>query len=450
MVTLGALGDVVQQHRDVERLAGLDLVDQLVGERVLVLQEAALDLGDVADRPDEMLVHRVMVVHVELHQRDDAAEGWHEAAEHAAFVHPSELRLRICARRQHLEEQPVRFRIGPELVVDQVQRPGHRLQRVGVDVHGLFVGEPEEPQQVHRIAREDVRPVDVQPPALDEEAGRDDLFPAAEAEQAADPGGFRLMLVLQHGAEDAGEIAHLLGGQEVVLHEPLDRVMAVAAIAHAQRHFALHVEAQPVLGAAGEEVEVAAHGPQEVLGAGEGRQLVGREHALVGELCGILHPVDILGDPEERVEVAQPAFALLHVGFDQIAALARLAMARVALGELGVDEIERPLPHDLLVEARLELVVEPLVAPQVIERPLPAQVDLLRVVALEAIGRIDDAVRAGVVTQPQHRALGLVGLGVVLQGGIEHPAFVEVERSAQHDIAEALLRGLRTGIQCDS
>ena len=34
-----------------------------------------------------MFVHGVVVVHVELHHRDDAAKGADEAAEHAGFVH---------------------------------------------------------------------------------------------------------------------------------------------------------------------------------------------------------------------------------------------------------------------------------------------------------------------------------------------------------------------------
>src|SRR3546814_19033347 len=38
---------------------------------------------------------------------------------------------------------------------------------------------------------------------------------------------------------------------------------------HPRRHFALEVEGQAVLGAAGDRVQVAAHGPEEVFGAAE-------------------------------------------------------------------------------------------------------------------------------------------------------------------------------------
>jgi hypothetical protein len=46
----------------------------LVGERGCS-SFAALDLGEHADAADQVLVHRVVVIHVELHHRDDAAES---------------------------------------------------------------------------------------------------------------------------------------------------------------------------------------------------------------------------------------------------------------------------------------------------------------------------------------------------------------------------------------
>ena len=84
--------------------ARLDLVHQLVGERG-VLAGAALDLAQDADAAQQVLVHRVVVVHVELHHRDDLAEGRHEAAEHAGLVHPPQHGLRVVLRGEDVEEQ---------------------------------------------------------------------------------------------------------------------------------------------------------------------------------------------------------------------------------------------------------------------------------------------------------------------------------------------------------
>ena len=48
---------------------------------------AALDRGDVAERPQQMLVDRIVMIHIELHHRHDAAELRHKPAENTGFVH---------------------------------------------------------------------------------------------------------------------------------------------------------------------------------------------------------------------------------------------------------------------------------------------------------------------------------------------------------------------------
>jgi hypothetical protein len=70
--------------------------------------------------------------------------------------------------------------------------------------------------------------------------------------------------------EHAGEVADVLRLQEVELHEPLDRALARAlGVVHPPRDLALEIEGQPVLGALGDRVQVAADRQQEALGAAE-------------------------------------------------------------------------------------------------------------------------------------------------------------------------------------
>ena len=93
-----ALGDVVEEERDIEDDPVLDAGEDLARQRMRVGRLAALDLGEDADRADQVLVHRVVVVHVELHHRDDLAEIGDEAAEHAGLVHRAEHALGVaCA-----------------------------------------------------------------------------------------------------------------------------------------------------------------------------------------------------------------------------------------------------------------------------------------------------------------------------------------------------------------
>ena len=62
-----------------------------------------------------------------------------------------------------------------------------------------------------------------------------------------------------------------------MLHEPLDALEAAAvAVAEPLGERRLAVEREPLLGPAGKEVQMAAHGPQEVLAAPERRLLVAR------------------------------------------------------------------------------------------------------------------------------------------------------------------------------
>jgi hypothetical protein len=105
-------------------------------------------------------------------------------------------------------------------------------------------------------------------------------------------------------------------------------------------------------------MHVAADRPQEVLAAAEHLVFVAVEHAARDQAFGLAHAIDIFGDPEQRVQVAQPALAVLDVGFDQVARLAGAAMALLALGELGGDECRRGALRHFFVEARGELVKE--------------------------------------------------------------------------------------------
>ena len=91
---------------------------------------AALDLVEHADAAQQMLVHRIVVIHVELHHRHDAAEGADEFAEHAGLVHPPQHGLGVVLRGQDFEEQPVGFLVLAQILVDQLERTGgepHRL-----------------------------------------------------------------------------------------------------------------------------------------------------------------------------------------------------------------------------------------------------------------------------------------------------------------------------------
>src|SRR6476620_10334084 len=130
------------------------------------------------------------------------------------------------------------------------------------------------------------------------------------------------LLVLELGAENGGEVADFLGDQEVVLHEPLDVLHAgMRGVAEPDRDLALKIEGETLLWPPGVEMQVAAHRPEEIGAAAEGAIFLRVEHAALDQLVGVAHAVDVLRDPEQRVQVAERALAVLDVGFDQITRL---------------------------------------------------------------------------------------------------------------------------------
>src|SRR4029079_15396632 len=165
--------------------------------------------------------------------------------------------------------------------------------------------------------------------------------------------------------QDRGEIADVLGDQEVVLHEALDVLHArMFVVAEPNGDLALDVEGQPLLGAAGMKVHVAADVPLEVLAAAEQLEFVFVEYTAVDQFLDVVDAINVFRDPKQRVQVAQSALSVLDVGLNQIARLAGSAMALLALVELGGDKLRASALDDGFVETRHQLVEQLLVAEQ--------------------------------------------------------------------------------------
>ena len=360
MVGRPALGDVVQEGGEIELGAMGDLVDDLAHERMLVLEASRLDGAQRPDGAKKMLVDRVVMIHRELHHPDDAAEIGDEAAEHAGLVHPPaasspgawrEVRI---SRNRRLASGSSRSR-----GVDALQGLRDEPRRVGVDRQIRTVRDPEEADQIDRIALEGVRVDDVDAVVSTLKSLRvGDRAGPAPPQPPDEPVEHRRRLglaLLERRADDRRQVADVLRHEEIVLHEALDVGLAGAGrIAELAGDRPLHVEAQALLGPAGEEMQAAAHRPQKLLAAAEQRELARREQAGRDQFVRVLHAIDVFRDPEQRVEVAQAPLALLDVRLDKIAGRAGPPHALLALGELGRDEFRRGLGDDLLVEARLQ------------------------------------------------------------------------------------------------
>jgi hypothetical protein len=76
-------------------------------------------------------------------------------------------------------------------------------------------------------------------------------------------------------------------------------------VAEPHRDIALDVERQALLGAAGEEMHVAADRPQKVFAAAEHLYSSRSNTPRFDQFLGLAHAINIFGDPEQRVQVAQ-------------------------------------------------------------------------------------------------------------------------------------------------
>ncbi len=133
---------------------GADFPHQIAGDDELVIA-AAFDFLQIADAAQQMLVHRVVVIHVELHHRHDLAEGADEMAEHAGLVHAPQHDLG-AVRCQNFHEQPVGFGILAQLGVDEFQRTRRGAHGIRMEREIVLLREPENPDQIDRIMLEDI------------------------------------------------------------------------------------------------------------------------------------------------------------------------------------------------------------------------------------------------------------------------------------------------------
>ncbi len=224
MVFLAALGDVVEKDCDIKRLPVFDPRHQLVGERMQVVGLALVDFREHVDGTDQMLIHCIVVVHVELHHRDDLAEFRNEAAKYACFVHAAQNERRVALGGEDRHEEAVRLVVFAQVVVDEVERSGDPLQSIGMELEAIDIGNVEEANDADGIVLEHVRAGERDATAILHEFRTAGDLAAAMGKTADRPGEPRrrfCLLVFESRAQDARQVADVLCHQEVVLHETL-------------------------------------------------------------------------------------------------------------------------------------------------------------------------------------------------------------------------------------
>ena len=402
-VILGpALPDVMEEKGDIQNPAADPGLEDRGRKRQILDQLAPLDLGQHADGLDDVFVHRVVVVDVELHHRHDRLEFRDIGGENPQFVHPAQCALGVAVLEEQVEKDPRRLGVVAGGVVHPVEVGGQQAHGVGMDQIAGAHSFLEDAQEIQRVRQETGGVGHVDPALQHLVAG----FQPLAGEDAFQP-GFRLDVAgLKLGQEDAGQLADAGGMAEIVLHEDFHRPPATGiAVAHALGHFDLKVEGQLVGGAAGDVVHVATRGPQEILGALEGGEFVIVEQPRRHQTGGRLHPMQVFADPVEGLQVAQAALALFDIRFQHITLAALPLVPLGPFGELGLDELRSGVAEEV--------------------RPQPLAQFLRKggVAGDEAMLQQGGADRDVLSPQPQavfHRAAGMADLQLDVPQDIQH------------------------------
>ena len=106
MILGSPLADIVQKKCHIKDAAVDARLENAGRHRQFLDQFLAFDLGQNADRLDDVLVHRVVVIDVELHHRDDGFEFGDEGRQHSQFVHPAQGALRVAMGQHQIKKNP--------------------------------------------------------------------------------------------------------------------------------------------------------------------------------------------------------------------------------------------------------------------------------------------------------------------------------------------------------
>ena len=158
VVRVAALGDVVEESRDVDELGLGQTREDVRAMGELVVTGGVGEHPEIADHEQAVLVDGVDVEQVVLHLTGHLVEDGQVGAENPVAMHPAQLVVDAPGLAQDLQKQAAGPDVGPEPVVDAM--PVRADQTDGRCPHAFEIGvllqQQEHLQQGERIAAEDV------------------------------------------------------------------------------------------------------------------------------------------------------------------------------------------------------------------------------------------------------------------------------------------------------
>ncbi len=332
VVAAAPLRDVVEQRGDVEQPGALEIAHQFAAAGEFVCMLGHRETAQIAHDHQDVLIDRVDVEEVVLHAPDDAAKRRQIVTEDRPLVHPAQFVHQAARRLQDLQEQGTMVRIAPEGGIDARARipQGTQGRRSDAGQLRVLLHRAERLQDRRRCALEAARvgraqqPVDVAEQPVDLHATR---VPGREKGAAQ---------ILQH---DRMQLHDGFCRPVVALHQFLGGAARLMT-GRTQRHgdLCLQVEHEPVLVAPGDDVQHRPDALEPALVAPQLRGFARDDQVARRQVAPALAESGRPGDPQQHVQIAQPARTFLRVGFEVPGGV---VVARMPLAHLDVlGEIE--------------------------------------------------------------------------------------------------------------
>ena len=234
---------------------------------------------------------------------------------------------------------------------------GDGTQRVGVNIQSGAVGEMEHPNEIDRIARENITARHFQTARPNGEAI--DLFLASKQRRQTRGSARFFLCRFQRGAKNGRQIADIFGDQKITPHEFFNRLHARffcagsrGRIAWIEKscHWFLHIKAQALLRHIGEKMQMAAHMPEKIIAFSKQPQFLRRQHAEADQIIQCLDLIAVTRNPKQSIQITQTALALFQIGLDQITRTTGFFMPLIAFGQFGGHELSRRALHDFVLK----------------------------------------------------------------------------------------------------
>ena len=331
MVRAPPLGDVVEESGEMQQLGLREGVEHVGAVRQLRAVIGAPESARVGDGAKQVLVHRVGMKEVELHEADDPPELRQVASEDPVCVHAPEGPRESARLAQDLEKETAAGEVPAKLVVHHGQVPAdlpNRRRPHAADI-GVLLDQQEDLEQRRRMTPEhagvhgfDLTVANLEPPVEPADGRAPRPIEKALAEELE---------------QQLVQPAQGLDGPVVALHELLDAEVVIGVeVAEMSGDRDLPVEEQAVLAPTGQVVERGAGLPEEVLAVAQAPEFLLGQEPVIEEIaqpghCSLVRAEVASGHPGDGLDVAQASRPLLHVRLEVVG---RVAMAQVPLALL--------------------------------------------------------------------------------------------------------------------